>query len=156
MRLAEDPLTLAAAPWEPYAASVDFVHSACAGDLTKTVLAQFRNDWHLSEVVSAEIVWIPPQPLQVDIADPGTPLAAATVVLQGTATPGTCHPVLDLVEIDAGDGWLPAVGLEDWTFSWSVPAVTEDTVVRIRARVTAGAAVAADSLDVTVTGIPLP
>ena len=151
MRFAETVEQLAVSSWEDYAAATSLDHGACAGDRTKIVYGQFANDWFTSAVVSDTILWIPPQPLQVDIEPPADVVGGADVTVAGTAIAGTCDAGLDLVEVDFGDGWTAASGLESWSAVWAVPAVTETQDIVIRARVTAGAVTAQDSLTVSVS-----
>ncbi|MBA4377714.1 MAG: hypothetical protein C0395_03530 [Gemmatimonas sp.] len=150
MRFAETLPELGAASWQPYASQTTFAHSACAGDLAKTVWAQYRNDWTTADPVSGTFRWLPPEALGVTIAAPDTVTGGEVTAIAGTAVAGTCGAPLDLVEVDAGAGWQAASGLATWTYPWTAPAVDDTMTVTVSARVSAGADTATDVHDVVV------
>lgn len=156
MRFAESPEDLALTAWSPYSTTGSFTHGACAGDPLKIVYGQFDNDWFVSPVVTDTMLWVQPQPLQIDFDPVESVLSAAPAVLTGTAIASTCGPGLDLVEVDAGDGFAPASGLAEWSFVWDVPTVMADSTAAVSARVIAGADTAFATIDLLIVAPAAP
>jgi hypothetical protein len=150
MRFAETLTELGEATWQAYAAQTTFAHSACAGDPAKTVWAQYKNDWVVANPLSGGFQWLPPEVLGVTIAAPDTVSSGDVTAISGTAVAGTCGDPLELVEVDAGAGWLAAAGLGAWTYAWTAPAVGDTTTITVSARVTAGADTATITHDIVV------
>jgi hypothetical protein len=150
MRFAETVGELAVTPWQDYESAATFTHSGCAGDLVKTVHAQFRNDWFDPDPVSDDIQWLPPEVLDITISAADTVSSEEVVALTGTAVAGTCTDPLDGIEFDDGSGWVAATGLEEWSIDWTAPLVVEHTTVTLNARVLAGAAADTVVVDVVV------
>ncbi|MFH1844104.1 MAG: hypothetical protein ABIF77_12935 [bacterium] len=73
-------------------------------------------------------------------------------MVNGTATPATNGSLLDLVELDLGNGWATASGLAEWSLEWIVPTASDTTEVTIYARVWAGSDSAVDSVSVVIPG----
>jgi len=156
MRFAESLTELAVTGWEDYAAAATYGHSACEGEARKIVYGQFENDWFISPVIADTILWIQPQPLQIDFDPVESVLSATTTTITGAAIAATCGPGLDLVEINTGNGYSAATGLENWSFEWSAPTVSANTTVSIGALVIAGTDTAAANLDVLIVAPALP
>jgi len=152
MRFAESVAELASTAWQDYATTGYFAHSACVGDLVKTVHGQFRNDWFDPDPVSATIQWLPAEVLDVTIAVADTVTGGTPVQVTGTAVAGTCGDPLDAVEFNDGGGWIIADGLEAWSYDWTPPTVVEHTPLTLRARALAGAE--ADTVEVEVIVAP--
>ncbi len=156
MRFAESPAELAVTGWDAFATSSTYAHSACAGDPEKIVLGQFENDWFISPVIADTILWIQPQPLQIDFDPVESVLSATTATISGTAVPATCGPGLDRVEIDTGNGYTTATGLETWSIDWPIPTVAADTTVTLGALVIAGSDTAGAGIEVLIIAPVLP
>jgi hypothetical protein len=152
MRFAESVADLAVIGWQDYAPTASFAHDQCEGGLLETVYAQFRNDWFVSDAVSASIQWLPPEALDVAMAVPDTVTGGETITVAGTAIAGTCSAPLDSVEFDGGGGWQTATGVADWSFAWTPATVAEHTAVTLMARVIAGAE--ADTVEAEVVVAP--
>lgn len=139
MRFAQTVEDLAAAAWMDYASVASFTLNGCEGGLVETIHGQFRNDWFSPDPVSDDILWLPPEVLDVTIAVPDTVDSGELVAITGTAIAGTCTAPLDLVEFDSGDGWTGVTGLETWGIDWTAPTVEALSSALLKARVTAGA-----------------
>ncbi len=150
MRFAETVGELAVTPWQDYESAATFTHGGCAGDLVKTIHAQFRNDWFGPDPFSDDIQWLPPEVLNVTITAPDTVSSENVVALTGTSVAGTCTDPLDGVEFSDGGDWATVTGLEEWSFDWTAPSVAEHTTVTLSARVLAGAAADTVAVDVVV------
>lgn len=158
MRVSESP-NFATVPWQAYADTASFALSA--GEGTKTVYAQYRNDWTQSSIFSDYCVFVS-QGLEVQIIAPSdgdVVIGGSTMLILGTGSPGTVAASLDSVRLDLGDGagFREVIGTDNWQASWTVPLFAEDTEVVLRARAWADSArqMVTDVVTVTVSQLSL-
>ncbi len=150
MRFSENP-SFVGVPWLTYAALDTFTLSEDEGE--KVVYGQYRNFWTESPVLADWITYVA-QPLEIGFhvpLDSTVVLGGSQLTVSGFARAATGGDPIDLVEVDLGQGFVPATGTESWSVDWDVPVYTEDTELTLRARVTAGAETATGLLTVTVT-----
>ncbi len=152
MRISEQP-DFSTVPWLAYADTLSFQLSP--GEGTKTVYAQFRNDWTQSTILSDYAILVS-QGLDVKILIPATGdviPGGSSLLVRGTASPGTVATVLDSVRLDLGDGrgFREVIGTDVWQLTWSVPTFTEDTELVLRARAWAGDLMITDVVTVTIS-----
>ncbi len=153
MRFALTLEDLAAAGWLDYAPITMVTLNGCEDGLTEVVFAQFRNDWFSPAHVNDDILWLPPEVLDVTIDVPDTVYSEVVVAVSGTAIAGTCSAPLDSVEfMEVGLDWVPVTGLESWSVDWLTPPVDGIATLTLKARVTAGAET--DSVEVEVVVVP--
>jgi len=143
---------LAAAPWRAYTDTLDIVLSPASG--LKTIYLQMRNDWDDSPTLTdyavlvsrgVEVALMAPQ-------DGDTLQAGASLQVRGTAFGGGA--ALDSVQVNLGDGlgFRDVTGLATWSYQWSVPAVTTESLFTLQARAWAGT----DSATVVAEVIVIP
>ncbi len=154
LRISENP-NFAAVPWQPYVPLLDFTLSA--GEGTKTVYVQYRNDWTQSAILSDYCIFVS-QGLDVKIFAPVTGnalIGGSTFIIGGTSNPGTVAATIDSVKLDLGDGqgFRAVSGIDSWKYTWGVPTFDEDTELVLRARAWADSArfMVTDVVTVTVT-----
>jgi hypothetical protein len=151
MRHGESP-SFVGVPWEAYADTV--IDTLSAGEGLKVIYVQFRNFWAQSPVVSDWITRVT-QELEVGFLAPqngAVVLGGTTLLVEGLAVPATGYDVVDLVEVDLGDGFQTASGTERWSLGWDIPFYTADTPLTLRARASIGDSVTATTaITVTVT-----
>lgn len=155
VRWSEGP-DLAAAPWVAHDDTLAIELSPSAG--LKTIYLQMRNDWNDSPILTDYAVLVS-RGVEVAFVAPTDGVivpSGATLQVRGTAYAPA--GALNLVEVDLGAGFTAATGLAAWTKNWTVPVVTADSTVTLRARATAGtgeAAVTANAaIEVTITPPP--
>lgn len=152
LRISENP-NFAAVPWQAFADSMTFQLSA--GEGTKTIYTQYRNDWTQSNILSDYCILISQGPdVNFVVPSDGTVLTAgSTVTVRGTSSQGTVATGVDTVQVDFGEGlgFREVLGVENWQLNWNVPTFTADTEVVLRARAVAGDLVVTDFISVTVT-----
>jgi len=158
MRVSENP-NFAAVPWQAFRDTVNFQLSA--GEGTKTVYAQYRNDWTQSAIFSDYCIFLS-QGLDVTIIAPSdgdVVIGGSTLLVVGTGNPGTVATSLDSVRLDLGDGagFREVIGTDNWQTNWAVPLFEEDTEVVLRARAWADSArfMVTDVVTVTVSQLSL-
>ena len=152
LRISESP-NFAAVPWQTYADTLTFEISAAEG--TKTIYAQYRNDWAESAILTDFCTYVA-QGADVRIFAPGegdVVVGGSTLQVRGTASAGTGFANLDSVRVDFGDGlgFREVVGTENWQLNWNVPVFAADTPLVLRARAWADSVVVTDVVNVTVT-----
>jgi hypothetical protein len=154
MRVSENP-NFAMVPWRAYSDTLNFALSP--GEGTKTVYAQYRNDWTESTIFSDYCIYVS-QGIAVKIIAPANEsviLGGSTYQVVGTSSAGTNPDGIENVRLDLGDGlgFREVIGAENWQATWTVPTFEEDTAMVLRARAYAdsGATVVTDVATVTVT-----
>jgi len=156
LRISENP-NFATVPWQAYADTMTLQLSA--GEGTKTIYTQFRNDWTQSEILTDYCIFISQGP-DVNIVVPydgAVLIGGTTIVTRGTSNQGTVATGVDTVQVDFGDGlgFRDVNGIEDWQLDWDVPTFTADTEVVMRARAVAGGLVVTDFITVTVSQLTI-
>lgn len=149
MRFAQQP-DLRSVPWQPYADTTTFTLAGEPGPVT--VYGQYRNDWADSPIVTDTIILVGAE-VGIGVLAPaaGARLGGGTPLLvSGTAQSASGGAPLDSVAVDWGEGFRRADGLEQWSITWPVPAVTAETAVELRARAWAGGEMATVIVPVTV------
>jgi len=150
MRFANAP-DFTDAAWIDYADTTSFELSEGAGE--KTIYGQFRNHWNDSAPSSVSVLLVD-VPLYVSIVDPadgGVVTGGETYTVTGRSHRAGDTYTVDEVGFDRGEneGFQPTTGsVDNWTFSWNVPLLTEDTSWEVRARAHASDG---DSATVAVT-----
>lgn len=155
-RLSESP-TFTTVPWQAMTDTTAFQLSG--GEGTKTVYAQYRNDWTQSAILSDYCIYITQGP-DVKILVPGNGsvvLGGSQLTTRGTSYPGTGVAQVDTIGLDLGDGqgFRPVFGTDTWQKPWSVPTFTTDTELVLRARVRVGDIIVTDAITVTVTQLAI-
>jgi hypothetical protein len=156
MRLSENP-GFATVPWVAYADSQTFVLSA--GEGTKTVYAQFRNDWTQSAILSDYCIHVSQGPDVKILAprDGNVVGGGSTLIVHGTSSPGTVATKIDSVRLDLGDGlgFREVIGTDSWQLAWAIPHVAANTTRVLRARVWAGLLEVTDLVSVTIADLTI-
>ncbi|MDX2472788.1 MAG: Ig-like domain-containing protein [Candidatus Krumholzibacteria bacterium] len=152
MRVSEQP-DFSTVPWLAYDDTLSFQLSA--GEGTKTVYAQYRNDWTESLILSDYAIYIS-QGLDVNIVVPAPDSivpGGSSLIVRGTANPGTVATTLDAVQLDLGDGlgFREVLGTENWQLTWNVPTFTGNTERILRARAWAGDLMVTDAITVMIS-----
>jgi len=152
LRISESP-DFSAVSWQPFVTLADFQLST--GEGTKTVYAQYRNDWTESVILNDYCIFVS-QGLDVKILAPldGHVIVGGSVLTtRGTSNAGTVAAAIDSVRLDLGDGrgFEEVIGTESWQINWVVPTLTEDTEWVLRARAWADTFAVTDVATVTIT-----
>lgn len=156
VRISENP-DFSLVPWRAF---TDTTHvQLSAGEGTKTVYCQYRNDWTESAILSDYCIFIS-QGMAVKIIAPaeGNVIpGGADFVVSGISDPGTVAAAVDSVKLDLGDGlgFRPLAGTTDWQMNWAVPTYTEDTERVIRARAWADTFMVTDAVTVTISQLTI-
>ena len=155
MRISESP-DFSAVPWVEYADTTTYQITPEPG--TKILHAQYRNDFVQSSFRVDTLYYIP-EPAEIAILDPveGQVIrGGATYLVQGSSAGLMGQGSVDTVQFDPGEGgYRDVVGLDDWTYEWSVPAYLSDTNVTLRARAVLDGSEVVTTTSVTVTQLAI-
>mgnify|MGYP001813313585 CR=1 FL=1 len=155
MRISESP-DFSAVPWVDYADTTTYQITPEPG--TKILHAQYRNDFVQSSFRVDTLYYIP-EPAEIAILDPveGQVIrGGATYLVQGSSAGLMGQGSVDTVQFDPGEGgYRDVVGLDDWTYEWSVPAYLSDTNVTLRARAVLDGSEVVTTTSVTVTQLAI-
>lgn len=122
------------APWQPYAKTSQITLDGAPGSYQ--VFAWFRNHWFESAILTEQVVLAgdSPQIAFLHPAEGQVVRGGTTIQLAGTAgsSPGA-EPVSE-VQVNTGQGWVPAAGTDHWSAFWTVPLLEADTAHALGAR----------------------
>lgn len=153
MRFSES-LDFASIPWAAYQDT--FVIQLSPEPGRKVVYAQFRNDWADSPILTDYVDYISQvgqvtilAPLEGAILEGGTEFNILGISSAGSGTEEVLGVVIDL---GAGEGFIPVTGTNSWSHLWSIPESVLDREVFIRASANTASGIATTFVRVTVTG----